>query len=414
MWNVPVSRRRVLRDGALAALALGAGPRVLLRTARGQTASKRVLVAIFQRGAVDGLSMVVPYSESRYYALRPSIAIPAPGGGSDRALDLDGAFGFHPALASLYPFYQAGEVAVVHACGSPAGTRSHFDAQDYMETAMFGVGSGSDGWLNRHLQSSSATSASVFRAVATSSQLPRSLSGAAPTLAVSDLSQLRLGRGATASIVQSAIAEMYGTRTDLLGTTVNNAVEAVDLADTITSVQPENGAQYPTGELGGQLRQVAQLIKADVGLEVAFANVGGWDTHSNQGGSTGQLATLLRGLSDSLAAFRTDLGSRFADVCVLTMSEFGRTVAENGSGGSDHGHATAMLVFGGTAAGGRVYGQWPGLDEADLLDGRDLAVTTDFRTLFAELVDRHLGNPNVGVVFPGFTYDATTRLGVIT
>ncbi|MBM4247121.1 MAG: DUF1501 domain-containing protein [Deltaproteobacteria bacterium] len=413
--NVP--RRLVLKGGAIAALGFGVGPRFLLRTAAAATAARRrVLVAIFQRGAVDGLNMVVPHGERAYYAARPTIAIPRPGSGDGAAIDLDGFFGLHPAMASLAPAFAAGDLAIVHACGSPDPTRSHFDAQDYMEIGEPGERNASDGWLNRHLQTAgSGANATPVRAVALSSQMPRTLAGPAPALATTSLAEVAFGPPGQGALARRAVERMYGSRDDLLGRATRDALESLDVFASLdaTPYQPANGARYPDSELGGQLRDVARAIKGRVGLEIAFLNRGGWDTHTLEGGSTGQLATLLRDLADALAAFRTDLGDAMADVCVLTMSEFGRTLAENGSGGTDHGRGTAMLALGGTVRGGRVLGAWPGLAAAQLADGRDLAVATDFRTLFAEILVRHLGNPDVATVLPGFAWSDAARLGAI-
>ena len=411
MSNRLISRRQLLLGGAITVASYGLGPRFLFRPARAQHTAKRVLVAIFQRGAVDGLNMVVPYAEPRYYDSRSSIAIPPPNTGDGGGIDLDGQFALHPAMGELMPFFNARELALVHACGSPDPTRSHFDAQDYMETGFPGVKNATDGWLNRHLLVTSPGASSVFRAVALGGALPRALAGGADVLAVASLDQLSLGSGQTGVVAQAAIDRMYGSRTDLLGGAVQDALGALGRLDP-GAYQPRNGAEYPTAPLGAQLREIAQVIRADVGLEVAFLDVGGWDTHSLQGGSNGQLAALLGEFVDGLVAFRTDLGDEFEDVCVLTMSEFGRTLKENGAGGTDHGRGTAMLVLGGTVAGGAVYGDWPGLEDDALFEGRDLAVTTDFRTLFAEVIDRHLGNPNIDGVFPGFAYDSSS-LGVI-
>lgn len=409
-----IGRRLLLKGGAVAMASFGLGPRFLLRAAAAAPPRDAVLVAIFQRGAVDGLSMVVPYAEARYYDARRTIAVPRPGG-SDAALDLDGFFGLHPAMASLLPAFEAGELAIVHACGSPDPTRSHFDAQDYMETGLPGDRTTSDGWLNRHLQTTPRASASSVRAVALASQMPRALAGPAPALATTSLDEVAFGPPGQGALARDAVERMYGERDDLLGTATRDALASLDVFARLDAVpyQPANGAVYPASELGSQLREVAQVIKAKVGLEIAYLNVGGWDTHAVQGGTSGQLAGLLRDLASSLAAFRTDLGAAMERVCVLTMSEFGRTLAENGTGGTDHGRATAMLVLGGNVAGGRVYGRWPGLAPAQLADGRDLQVTTDFRTLFAEVAVRHLGNADVGEVFPGFAWDESSRLGVL-
>lgn len=410
-----VTRRLVLKGGAVAALGFGLGPHFLLRTASAAgTPRGRVLVALFQRGAVDGLNMVVPHGEQRYYAARPTIAIPRPGA-SGGAIDLDGFFGLHPAMTSLAPAFDAGELAIVHACGSPDPTRSHFDAQDYMETGEPGERNASDGWLNRHLQTSPEANASTVRAVALASQMPRTLEGPAPALATTSLAEVAFGPPGQGALARRAVERMYGSRDDLLGTATRDALGSLDVFASLdqTPYVPANGARYPDTDLGAQLRDVARAVKGRVGLEIAFLNAGGWDTHVLEGASEGQLATLLRGLADALAAFRTDLGDLMADVCVLTMSEFGRTVAENGSVGTDHGRGTAMMVLGGRVHGGRVLGAWPGLAPDQLVDGRDLAVTTDFRTLFAEVLVHHLGNPDVAAVFPGFAWDEAQRLGVI-
>ena len=406
-----LSRRHLLRHAASASLAGCLLPSFALRRAGATTGPNRVLVCLFQRGAVDGLNMVVPYREPAYYSRRPSIAVPPPNQGG--AIDLDGTFALHPALSALHPYFVRGELAVVHACGSTDPTRSHFDAQEYMENGTPGDKTTSDGWLSRHLQTTSVSPESVFRAVALQNTLPLALAGNARAIATKNLEGLAIGRGRRAHTVRAAIETMFTNRTDLLGSTVADALDAVDVAADIAALPPDHGAEYPGQGLGPAMQDVARLIKSDVGLEIAFVDVGGWDTHTAQGGATGTLANLLGGLADALAEFRTDLGDRFADVCVVTLSEFGLTVAENGSGGTDHGHGTAMLVHGGTVRGGRVYGDFPGLDAVDLYEGRDLAVTTDFRLLLAELVAGHLGNDRIGEVFPGFDYDPAQALGIV-
>jgi uncharacterized protein (DUF1501 family) len=352
--------------------------------------------------------MVVPHGEAAYYSLRKETAIPTPSI-SGGALDLDGLFGLHPAMASLLPAWDGGELAVVNACGSPDPTRSHFDAQDFMETAMPGFPGAADGWLNRHLQTT--TSSPSLRAVSVTDTTPRILSGPADVYAASTLTKLDLGRGQEGTIARQAIDEMYASREDFLGKTVQATLENYEIFTALgeQGYTPQNGAVYPESTLGRQLREVAQVLRADVGLEIAFLSSGGWDTHANQGSTQGNLAERLRELADSIAAFRQDLGDEMAEVCVLTMSEFGRTAAQNGSGGTDHGHGTAMMALGGMVAGG-IHGSWPGLAPGDLYQGRDLAVTTDFRDLFAEIVREHLGNPALDIVFPGHTYNP---LGVI-
>ena len=404
-----ITRRALIKSSAIALLGLGAMPRFLVRTASAGTGSagKKILIALFQRGAVDGLSMVVPHAEANYYAARPSIAIPGPQAGSaEAAVDLNGFFGLHPALKPLLPLWGARRLAIVHACGSPDTTRSHFDAQDYMESGTPGLKSTQDGWLNRALKARPDPSGTAFRAVAMGSALPRALRGEAPSLAISNIADFDIRAGSGTLNAKRGFEALYerGAQ-NLLRATGKETFEAVKMlkAADPARYQPASGAEYPRGRFGDGLRQIAQLIKADVGLEIAFAASGGWDTHAVQGNSQGQLANRLRELADGLAAFDRDLGDRMADVVVLTMSEFGRTVQENGNRGTDHGHATAMLVLGGSVKGGKVYGKWPGISRAQLFEGRDLEVTTDFRHLFGEVAVKHLGVPASALLFPGVT-----------
>jgi uncharacterized protein (DUF1501 family) len=406
-----INRRVFVRNGALALVSLGLDPVFLTRAAYANRSTAqpfnrpKTLVCIFQRGAVDGLNMIVPHGDPAYYRERPRIAVPAPGK-SGGALDLDGYFGFHPALAPLLPFYRAGALGVVHAVGSPDATRSHFDAQDYMETGTPGRKGTMDGWLNRHLTHTAQHRDTPFRGVAIGPQLPRVLRGSSPALAIGNLQAFGLrGRGPARDRIEAAFQEMYaGAATGLVATSSAEAFEAVRMLRTADPAgrSPENGAEYPRSPFGQAMRQLAQLIRADLGLEIGFADTGGWDTHVNQGAAEGQLAARLRDFGAGLAAFATDLGERMADVLVLTMSEFGRTVAENGTAGTDHGHATAMMVLGAGTRGGRVHGRWPTLDEGSRFEGRDLAVTTDFRALFGEILGRHLGAADLPAVFPGF------------
>ena len=308
--------------------------------------------------------MIVPFGDKEYYRARPSIAIARPGSADDAAVDLDGFFGFNPRLQPLKPFWDARQLAIVHACGSPDNTRSHFDAQDYMETATPGVKSTSDGWLNRYLQVRRLEEATPFRAVALTQQLPRVLQGTAPALAVNQLAQfgIRGGQG-SASVAASFEAQFAAAADRVLNNTGREAFDAIKMLKGVSPAgyRPEHGADYPRTAFGQALQQIAQLSKADVGLEVAFADVGGWDTHVNQGSAQGQLATRLDDFGRGLAALVTDLGDRMEDTVVLTMSEFGRAVSENGNRGTDHGHGNAMMAIGGGIQGGRVYGKWPGL-----------------------------------------------------
>jgi uncharacterized protein (DUF1501 family) len=373
------------------------------------TGKRKTLIAIFQRGAVDGLNVVVPFGETNYYSLRPSIAIPKPAvGNADAAIDLDGFFGLHPATSSFKPLWDSKQLAIVHAAGSPDNTRSHFDAQDYMESATPGVKSTPAGWLNRYLQSKADPQRSLFRAVSMTQTMPRILQGSAPTLAISNLADFTIRAGRSSASVQGGFEAIYEQSVnDALGGTGRETFEAVNYLKQVNPSQhrPANGARYPRSPFGNALLQIAQLIKSNVGLEVAFADVGGWDTHVNQGNSRGQLALRLQDFSSAIAALVTDLGQRMDDVVIVTMSEFGRTVRENGNRGTDHGHANAIFVIGGDVRGGKVYGQWPGLKNDQLYEGRDLALTTDFRDVLGEVAKRHLGAGDLRTIFPGYPVD---------
>jgi uncharacterized protein (DUF1501 family) len=402
-----ISRRVFLKNGAFAFVSLGFAPSFLQRTALAAGGRSKQLIAIFQRGAVDGLSVVVPFGEREYYRARPSINIPAPQS-SDRehaAVDLDGFFGFNPRLQPLKALWDARQLAIIHACGSPDSTRSHFDAQDYMETATPGMKNTPDGWLNRYLQTRRVEDATPFRAVAMTSQMPRMLEGRAPALAVSQLGQFGIRAGQASDALGASFEAQYAAAADsLLNGTSRDAFNAMKMLKTAdpSKYAVEHGAEYPRSPFGQALRQVAQLTKADLGLEVAFADIGGWDTHVNQGAAQGQLANRLDDFSRSIAALVTDLGDRMADTVILTMSEFGRAVNENGNRGTDHGHGNAMMVIGGGVRGGRVYGRWPGLAVEQRYERRDLAVTTDFRDVFGEIVVRHLAVQDARPIFPGY------------
>ncbi len=408
-------RRFFIKSGGIALASIGmslSAPSFLERVALGQTRNRitggrrKTLVAIFQRGAVDGLNMVVPFGERNYYEVRPSIAIPKPdAGNSDAAINLDGFFGLHPSFSAFKPLWDSNQLAIIHAAGSPDNTRSHFDAQDYMESGTPGLKSTNDGWLNRYLQTKTDMEKSLFRAVSFTQTMPRVLQGRAPAIAVANLADFTIRAGRSSASVQGGFEEIYARNlNDSLAGMGRETFEAVNYLKKVNPAQykPENGAEYPRSAFGNSLLQIAQLIKAGVGLEVAFTDIGGWDTHVNQGNSRGQLANLLTQFSSSIAAFYKDLGQRMDDVVLLTMSEFGRTVRENGNRGTDHGHANAMFVLGNSVRGGKVYGKWPGLNSDQLYEGRDLALTTDFRDVFGEIADRHLGNTNLKSVFPGY------------
>jgi uncharacterized protein (DUF1501 family) len=380
------------------------------------TPRRRVLVTIFQRGAVDGLNMVVPHGESEYYALRPGIAIPRPGkqGG---ALDLDGSFGLHPAMAPFAELFKTKRLAVIHSAGSPDNTRSHFDAQDYMESGTPGNKSTRDGWLNRLMLAAERKPASPFRAVSMTQTLPRALYGRSPAVAMTSLADFSIKAGLYTPALKDGFEGIWEQNAkDTLAATGRETFEAVNFlkkADP-AKYRPENGAAYPNSRLGRSLLQIAQLIKAGVGLEAAFAETGGWDTHTNEGGANGQLANLLRDFAASIAAFSTDLGQRMDDVVVVTMSEFGRTARENGSRGTDHGHGNAMFVVGNSVAGGKVYGPWRGLRSDQLYEGRDLAVTTDFRDVLAEAAQKHLGVRDLNSLFPKYQVSRSNFRGFLS
>jgi uncharacterized protein (DUF1501 family) len=401
------SRRMFLKNSALAMFGMGAAPAWLSRALYAQDAPgarKKILIAIFQRGAVDGLNVVVPFGEQRYYELRPTIAVPPPSpGNEDAAIDLNGFFGLHPNLSPLKPLWARKMLAIVEAVGSPDPTRSHFDAQDYMESGTPGYKNAQGGWLNRALISE--PKASPLRAVSLTPELPITLRGKSSAVAVTNIASFQVRDVRAANIFES----IYETTSDrVLNSTGRDTFEALKMMDVIQKNPyiPANGAVYPNGRLGQSLQQIARLIKANVGLEVAFTDVGGWDTHVQEMGpraSVGQLPNLLRDFGAALAAFTQDLGDRMEDVTIVTMSEFGRTVKENGARGTDHGHSNVMFVLGGDVRGGNIYGAWPGLREEQLYEARDLALTTDFRQVLSELVLRQMGNRELSSVFPGFT-----------
>ncbi|HUP03217.1 MAG TPA: DUF1501 domain-containing protein [Bryobacteraceae bacterium] len=405
------NRRIFLRNSALAMFGAGTAPLWLERALYASDAPsprKKILVAIFQRGAADGLNIVVPHGEKAYYDLRPTLSVPRPSSAADKrddaAIDLDGFFGLHPSLAPLKPLFDQGHLAIVDAAGSPDPTRSHFDAQDYMESGTPGLKATASGWMNRALPAPDGKPSPV-RAVALGAVLPRSLAGPEPAVAVQTLAGFQV-RDAKAA---REFEQMYeAARDPVLSGMGRETFEAVAMLQTIQKQPwaPAGGASYPAGRFGDSLKQIAQLIKADVGMEVAFADIGGWDHHVNEMGqraSEGQLAVLLREYGQALAAFWRDMGDRMADVALVTMSEFGRTARENGNRGTDHGHANCMFAMGGAIRGGKVYGRWPGLQPEQLYESRDLALTTDFRDALGELVARHLGNPTLASVFPGYT-----------
>jgi uncharacterized protein (DUF1501 family) len=417
-----INRRFFLHKGALAIAGTAAIPSFLVRSIMAEAAATnpgRRLVVVFQRGAADGLNIVVPYKEKNYYSMRPSIAIP-----QNQVLDLDGFFGLHPSLSAFKPLYDQGHLAIVHAAGSPDTTRSHFDAQDYMESGTPGVKSTQDGWLNRALQAedlrhrcAGTCEHSAFRALALGNEVPRTLAGKIPAIALSNVNGFTVaGRGPNVSPAASAFEAMYADSGDRIfhpaGDETFDAVKMLRAANP-AQYTPGPGANYPTTEFGNNMKQIAQLLKANLGIEAAFTDVSGWDTHQNQGSVNGQLANRLSDFSASIAAFWRDMGDDAGNITLVTMSEFGRTAHENGTGGTDHGHANAMFVLGGNVKGGKVYGRWPGLDNDQLNEGRDLVLTTDFRQVLGEVVSETLGANNLDIVFPGAKLAPTRFLRLV-
>jgi uncharacterized protein (DUF1501 family) len=407
--DMAVTRRVFVQNGALAVVASAALPSFITRAVLGATeaagANAKRLVVIFQRGAADGLNIVVPHGEASYYAMRPTINIPR-----TSVLDLDGFFGLHPAMAPLQAIWNHRHLAIIHAVGSPLPTRSHLDAQDFIESGTPGLKGTHDGWLNRAVHATApCRKAPPLRAVALSPSLPRILSGCQPATAVSNINQFSVsGFSRKPSPVSNTSNFIYEHSIDtVLHGTGQETFEAVKMlkAANPSRYNPAAGADYPQSRFGDSLRHLAQLMKANLGVQVAFADIGGWDHHVNEGNTQGQLANVLRDFSHCLNAFWMDLGSLAEDTVVITLSEFGRTVRENGNGGTDHGHGNAMFVMGGRVKGGKVYGRWPGLDPSQLYERRDLAATTDFRQVLSEAVYGHLGNHNLSSVFPGFDAD---------
>ena len=405
---MPITRRAFMKGGAMAVVGTSVVPTFLTRSVLAQATTAQAqgkrLVVIFQRGAADGLSVVVPYAEPNYYQMRPSIAIQ-----KTQVIDLNGFFGLHPAMQPLKPLWDQGHLAIIHAAGSPDESRSHFDAQDFMESGTPGVKATPDGWLNRALRAEdaghAAHHASAFRAVAMGTQLPRTLQGIIPAVAVGNVQDFNVGgKNPAAQPTSVSYEAMYGDAVNsVLHGTGSETFEAVKMLKSTDPARyvPAAGANYPKGQFGDSMKQVAQLLKANLGVEAAFTDIGGWDTHQNQGNASGQLANRLKEFSEAIAAFWTDMGDQAEDVVVVTMSEFGRTARQNGTGGTDHGHANVMFVLGGPVKGRKIYGKWPGLSDEYLHEGRDLAITTDFRQVLGEASYKTLGAKNLDLVFPG-------------
>ncbi|MET0394066.1 MAG: DUF1501 domain-containing protein [Chitinophagaceae bacterium] len=410
------SRRAFLKAGGLALFGIGIGgvPTFMARAAGSSKLilpykKRKILVCIFQRGAMDGLMAVTPFNDEYLKAARPTLFMSAAKtGGSSSLLDLDGRFGLHPSMKAFEPFFRDKRLAIVHGIGSPNNTRSHFDAQDYMESGTpFNKGTAS-GWLNRAagLMGHDAT---PFRAVSLTSSLPRSLYGDNPAVAINNLNDFGIqlkGNPMSANVAAKSFEDLYAqTSSSLLKETGKESFDAVKMLQKADPKKytPENNAVYPESDLGSSLKQIAQLIKMDIGVEVAFAESGGWDTHFNQGKETGTFARNVADLSNSITAFWTDMGTYQDDLTVMTMTEFGRTVKQNGTGGTDHGRASCNFILGNDVNGGIVHGDLPSLAVENLEDGRDLKVTTDFRSVFSEVANTHLQITDRAKLFPDWT-----------
>lgn len=362
------------------------------------------LVVIFLRGAADVLNMVVPHGEEAYYQLRPSLGIPRPDDISlkkeDRVIDLDGFFGFHPSMHALLDPWQSGQLAIVHACGAPDESRSHFKAMELMERGVDDERGPASGWIGRHLATLNTGNLSPLRAVGMGTRPQRSLSGSVPVSALRSIADFHLGGDPRAlQQMRAALSTVY--EDDVPGQ------DTLSIMDSLQQLDPANYqsrfAMYPDSEFGLALKQTAMLIKAEVGLEVSAIDVGGWDTHFAQGSVTGLMPNLMKDLADGLAAFHADMQDHMKNLTVVTMSEFGRRASENGSLGTDHGHGSMMMLLGGHVDGGKVHGAWPGLEDGQMIGPGDLAVTTDYRDVLSEVLVKRLNNAAVNEIFPGYS-----------
>lgn len=411
-----ITRRSFIKSGGLALFGIGIGgvPAFMTRAAGAEKIilpykKKKILVCIFQRGAMDGLMAVTPFTDNYLKAARPDLFLSAAKNAKGASLiDLDGRFGLHPSMKAMEPFFRDKRLAIVHGIGSPNNTRSHFDAQDYMESGTpFRKGT-SSGWLNR-AAGLLGHDASPFQAVSLTSSLPRSFYGDHPALAISNLSDFSLqskGNSGAKNMTAKSFEDLYDqTTSDLLKQAGKESFDAMKMLEKINprNYRPANDVIYPFSPLGKSLKQIAQLIKSDVGLEVAFAESTGWDTHFNQGSENGQFARNVADLSNSMEAFWNDLGALQDDVTVMTMTEFGRTVKQNGTRGTDHGRGSCNFILGNDVMGGMIHGKVDPLEVENLEDGRDLAVTTDFRAVFSEVADRHLNINNDQLLFPDWS-----------
>ncbi|WP_164015686.1 DUF1501 domain-containing protein [Pyxidicoccus trucidator] len=409
----PLSRRHLLRALGLSGASLLLAPGFLGRAlaASPQGPSRRVLVTVFLRGGVDGLSLVPPVEDAAYHRARPALALKSPGSGADAALELDGRFGLHPSLEPLLPLWREGRLAVLHGVGLPVPVRSHFDAQDFVESGTPGRKATADGWLNRALEGEEGGAA--LRAVALQPTLPRALFGSSGALAMGRLEEFRLRGGRRGEEAASGFSALYaGAVDEALRTTGQGAFEALSRLDEdrLAKLPTDSSVEYPKGPLGQRLRDIARLIRGDMGLEVAATEMGGWDTHAAQGAATGVFANRCRELAGALSAFAADLGPKLEQVTVVVLTEFGRTVRENGSRGTDHGVGSAMLMLGGGVRGGKVYGRFDSLAPEHLQDGRDVPSWTDVRAPLAEALRAARPGVELAKVFPGFTPPAPLGL----
>ncbi len=370
------------------------------------------LVVVFLRGAADVLNMVVPHGEDAYYQLRPSLGIPRPDDSGvkkeDRAVDLDGFFGLHPTMQPLLDAWQSEQLAIIHACGAPDESRSHFKAMELMERGVDDERGPASGWIGRHLATLNTGNSSPLRAVGMGTRPQRSLSGSVPVSALRSIADFHLGGDARAlQQMRLALNTVYAD--DVLGQ------DTLSIMDTLQTLDPlkytaSRSAIYPDTEFGMALKQTAMLIKANIGLEISAIDVGGWDTHFAQGSVNGQMPNLMKDLAEGLAAFHADMFDHMNNLTTVTMSEFGRRASENGSLGTDHGHGSMMMVLGGHVDGGKVHGEWPGMQEGQLIGPGDLAVTTDYRDVLSEVLTKRLNNPATNEIFPEYQ---PTMLNVI-
>lgn len=395
------SRRGLLVGASLGLLGWATRRSALAQVAVGSAKERNVLVIVFLRGGADGLNMLVPHGDDGYYRARPAVGV-----ARAKALDLDGFFGLHPALAPLLPIYHEGRLAAIHAVGSDDRTHSHFEAMDTMERGVADRNGPSSGWVARYLAATESVDPSPLRAVALGTKTPTALVGATHATTVGSLSDYRLD---VPPKQRRALEALYGSGKDEISHAGRATLDVLHTLERLDpkSYRPQNGVTYPKSDLGVGLSQVACLVRAEVGMEVACLDHGIWDTHVAQGAEAGWMPTLMSDLGLSLAAFDRDLGAEMGRVTVVVMTEFGRRIAENAGLGTDHGHASAMFLLGGGLRGGRVHGRWPGLDHP--VGPGDLAVTTDYRDVLAEVLRAKMNVRDTGSIFAA----SGARVGVV-